>query len=196
MKQPKVFSRQQLITAALDIIRESGRGALTARSLAKKIGCSTMPIYSNMKSIGELEEEVREQVRLLLKDHQRKEYTPEPLLNLAFGYITFARDEGQLFRFLYQESEGGVAPKLTDFRSRFFQDFGPESPEGKALLEMDPDAQENLILNTWIFTHGLAMLVNSGTYLPEDEEILSRLRAAGEAFYLQELRSNASSREA
>jgi AcrR family transcriptional regulator len=193
MKQPKVFSREQLINAAIDLIREKGHQALTARALAKQIGSSTMPIYSTMKSIPELEKELRPRVRSLLRSHQQKPYTDQALLNLAFGYITFARDEPRLFQFLYQHGQHGTAgqpePDISDFRSRFLEEFGADSSEARALAAMDPDAQENLIHHTWIFTHGLAMLLNSGSYHAGDEEILRRLRIAGEAFYLQDLRS-------
>ena len=38
---PKVrFTREEIIRAALDIIRESGPEALTARSLAARLDCS------------------------------------------------------------------------------------------------------------------------------------------------------------
>jgi hypothetical protein len=54
---------------------------------------------------------------------------------------------------------------------------------------MEASGLEALIRHSWIFTHGLAMLVNSGQLgnCP-DETILRLLRNAGEAFYLQAVR--------
>ena len=54
---------------------------------------------------------------------------------------------------------------------------------------MDGSGLEALVEHSWIFTHGLAMLVSSGSRgnIP-DETILRLLRNSGEAFYLQAFR--------
>ena len=47
---PKVrFTREEIIRAALDITRESGPEALTARSLAARLDCSAKPIFGQIK---------------------------------------------------------------------------------------------------------------------------------------------------
>ena len=45
---PKVkVSKEDINTAAVEMVRESGAEALNARALAAKLGCSTQPIFSN-----------------------------------------------------------------------------------------------------------------------------------------------------
>ncbi len=69
-------------------------------------------------------------------------------------------------------------------KDSFIMDFGADSEAGRALLELKSSEQEILIQYTWIFTHGLAMLVNSGTFgTCSDEVILRYLKNAGKAFY-------------
>ena len=38
-------SREQIIDAAVAVLRDDGFSAINARSVAKKLGCSTQPIY-------------------------------------------------------------------------------------------------------------------------------------------------------
>ncbi len=185
MNQPSVYSREQIIDAAVELIREAGWSKVTTRAIAKKLGSSTMPIYSHVRSVEELEKEVRLKARELLKAYQREKHTEHVLLNLAFGYVVFARDEKNLFRFLYLESPDRLDLENGEgMRESFLTEFGEDSEEGKALKEMKSSGQEAVIQYTWIFTHGLAMLVNAGTFgSNSNQSIKSFLMNAGEAFY-------------
>ena len=52
---PKVkVSKEQIVSAALDLIRHQGYDALNARSIAAALGCSTQPIFSNFTTMEEL----------------------------------------------------------------------------------------------------------------------------------------------
>ena len=186
MKQPSVYTRENIIDAAVELIRKQGWAQVTTRKIARQMGASTMPIYSHVKSVDELEHEIRARVRSMLKDFQLRSYTDQPLLNLAFGYVVFARDEKQLFRFLYLDRPDLIeSGNLTGIKDSFFEQFGQDSPVGAALSAMEASGEEAMIQNTWIFTHGLAMLVNSGSLGScPDNTILGYLRGAGEAFYL------------
>ena len=186
MKQPSVYTRENIIDAAIALIREQGWAQVTTRRIARRMGSSTMPIYSHVKSVDELEHEIRARVRSMLKEFQLRSYTDQPLLNLAFGYVAFARDEKQLFRFLYLDSPDVLeSGNLSGMKESFLEQFGKDSPVGAALSAMEEAGQEAMIQNTWIFTHGLAMLVNSGSLGScPDNTILGYLQGAGEAFYL------------
>ncbi len=186
MIQPSVYSYDQIIDTAFELLRKEGWSGVSARAIAKNLGSSTMPIYSHVRSIEELGKELHKKAHDLLKEFQQRQYTEHPLLNLAFGYVVFARDEKKLFRFLYLERlEKFNTEDKSGMKESFLMDFGEDSAEGKALLEMQESGQETLIQYTWIFTHGLAMLVNSGsTVLNSDKAIIRFLQGAGEAFYL------------
>ena len=186
MKQPSVYSYPQIIEAAFQLLREQGWSGVSTRAIAKKLGSSTMPIYSHVRSVEELEKELRIKAHDLLKKFQQRQYTEHALLNLAFGYVVFARDEKQLFRFLYLDKPEKLDTEdMSGMKNTFLADFGKDSTEGRALLEMQESGQEALVQYTWIFTHGLAMLINSGAAgSSSDKAILRFLMHAGEAFYL------------
>lgn len=159
---------------------------VTTRAIANKIGCSTMPIYSHVNSVDELEKALLQKARELLKEFQQHRYTEHVLLNLAFGYVVFARNEKNLFRFLYMEKPDQVdLEDVAGMKDNFYREFSENSEEVKAFWELKSSGQEALVQYTWIFTHGLAMLVNSGALGSySDEKILKLLMNAGEAFYL------------
>lgn len=186
MIQPSVYSRKQIVEAAFELIREKGWSAVSTRAIAKKIGSSTMPIYSHTKSVEELEKDLRLKARALLKEFQQRSYTEHTLLNLAFGYVVFARDEKWLFRFLYLEKPESLdLESETGVKESFLSEFGEDSTEGRALADLKTSGQDALVGYTWIFTHGLAMLVNADALgVSSDQVILRYLMNAGEAFYL------------
>lgn len=56
---PKVrTTRDEIVEEAFRLVREEGVEALNARSLAKRMGISTQPIFSNFHNMAQLKEEV------------------------------------------------------------------------------------------------------------------------------------------
>ena len=56
---PKVkFTREEIIDAAIELVRESGIEMLTSRELGKKMGVSARPIFTAFENMGELKNEV------------------------------------------------------------------------------------------------------------------------------------------
>ena len=62
-------TRDDVVNAALDVLRESGFSAVNARSVAQKLGCSTQPIYRVFGSMDELKTEMASRA---VKDHTRR----------------------------------------------------------------------------------------------------------------------------
>jgi hypothetical protein len=150
------------------------------------MGCSTMPVYSRLHSFGELKEELRKAAECMMQKFQMREYTDNPLLNVAMGYVAFARDERQLFRLLYVDFPRSVGsggfPEMSGA-------YGPDSQasveQQQAMEEIPVSVRDSLVRNTWIYTHGLAVMVNAGMLgACDDAMIRSYLEEAGQAFYL------------
>ena len=52
---PKVkIDKDDIVKAAVEVVRECGIDALNARAVAQKLSCSTQPIFSNYASMNEL----------------------------------------------------------------------------------------------------------------------------------------------
>jgi AcrR family transcriptional regulator len=185
MTQKAFFTREAIVEAAFTLTREKGWAGVTARNIARKLGSSTMPIYSSMKSMDEIEVEVKERAEALMLEYQKREYTENSALNMAVGYVTFARDERNLFRFLFVDKptepvrrgdgSGGSVLKF----DQLLAGARPARLIDQALTAME----DPRILKSWIFTHGLASLVSGGVLDLPDERIRSLLMESGEAFF-------------
>ena len=54
MPAVKKVTREKIVDAAVRVLQEDGYSAVNARSVAKKLGCSTQPIYSEFQNMEEL----------------------------------------------------------------------------------------------------------------------------------------------
>ena len=52
------ISRDMIIEAAYEIVRESGEENMNARNIAEKLGCSTQPVLYAFKTMDEIRENV------------------------------------------------------------------------------------------------------------------------------------------
>ena len=52
---PKVkITREDIVNAGYALARECGTDAVNARSVAKKLGCSTQPVFSNFAAMARM----------------------------------------------------------------------------------------------------------------------------------------------
>ena len=54
MARKKTITHDQILNAAYDLVVEQGFKSFTARNIAKKMNCSTQPIYLEFKNMAEL----------------------------------------------------------------------------------------------------------------------------------------------
>ena len=107
MPAAKKVSKDDIIDAAIDVLRDDGFSAINARSVAKKLGCSTQPIYFSFKNMDELKAALTQRaielhtqrVRDSLRAHEGNDSS------YGMGFVKFAAEEKQLFRWLYLEGE-------------------------------------------------------------------------------------------
>ncbi len=164
-----VSSRDQVLRGALDLLRKRGPDALTARTLAHKLECSTQPIYSAFSGMKDLERALLREVRRYYREYLARDHGGStPFENIGLGYLRFAREEARLFNWLL-----GSGRLKVDFDA---QTHSPEVRLGLDRMAEDPslvglaaEQIERLQRNLWIYTHGLAVLLSSGM-LRADEE--------------------------
>ena len=99
MPAVRKVSKEQIIDAAVEVLRDDGFSAINARSVAKKLGCSTQPIYFSFKNMDELH---TQRVRDSLRAHEGSD---SRYSSYGMGFVKFAAEEKQLFRWLYLEGE-------------------------------------------------------------------------------------------
>ncbi|QGQ94218.1 TetR/AcrR family transcriptional regulator [Paenibacillus psychroresistens] len=97
------ITKEKVLEAAFEIVRAHGLEALTARSIAQKLKCSTQPIYSVYGNMVELKDDVYDKA-VSFANARMSEYEDEKnvlALNNAIGCLYFAKNEKQLFKTVY-----------------------------------------------------------------------------------------------
>ncbi|MBN2351969.1 MAG: hypothetical protein JXD23_05315 [Spirochaetales bacterium] len=118
----------------------------------------------------------------LIRECQTRPYTENKLLNLAVGFVVFAREEPRLYRFLHVERPI-PRPEEDAGMSRFEEAYSKYGELIRELRSIPEGIQNPLILKTWIFTQGLAAAVSSGRLEFSEKKIVALLEEAGGAFY-------------
>ncbi len=159
MPAVRKVSKEQIIDAAVDVLRDDGFSAINARSVAKKLGCYTQPIYFSFRNMEELKAALTERaiqmhtqrVRDSLRIHEGND---SRYSSYGMGFVKFAAEEKQLFRWLYLEGEQ-LGPYQNDVLtseviSVITEEFGYEE-----------DVARRFHQDMVYFTYGLAILANT-----------------------------------
>ena len=156
---PKIkVSKEDIVNTTLDIIRSHGEGAINARTIAARLGCSTQPIFSNFAKMEELKEatviaayELYES--FISREIERGKYPPYKSFGMA--YIRFAREEKELFKLLFMCDRGGKPIVPT-------HDFNASVEMIAQANGIKRELAELMHLEMWTFVHGIcSMLVTS-----------------------------------
>ena len=152
-------SREQIIDAAVAILRDDGFSAINARSVAKKLGCSTQPIYFSFQSMDELkaalsERAIRMHTRRVRDSLRAHEGNDSRYSSYGMGFVRFAAEEKQLFRWLYLESHQ-LGPYqndvlLPEIIAVIVEEFGYSEEVARRFHQ-----------DMTYFTYGLAILANT-----------------------------------
>lgn len=165
------FTRAEMIKAALDLVREEGISALTARALAKKLGCSAKPIFGLFQNMQEVQQEVLSAANdlyqsYLQEDMESGSYPPYKASGMA--YIRFAREEKELFRLLFMRDRSDEKTEENK------QEIAPLIQLIAKNTGLDEEKAYLFHLEMWIYVHGIATMIAT-SYLNWDMELVERL---------------------
>lgn len=173
MARKKTITKQQILNARYDVVRTEGFGGFTARNIAKKMKCSTQPIYLEFKNMDDLKNELFEKIKGYLKTEiYSHEHTGDPLLDACLNYIYFADTEKVLFRALYIENHLGIE-KMHKISLDFAMKLMNEKEETKNLSDAD---KFQVFTKVWIVAQGIASLLSSGLLPMDSEQVETSLR--------------------
>jgi len=192
MAPKKKFELEQIIEAAFKVLKRDGFAAITARSIAAELGSSTTPIYWALESMDKVEDALRAKTMELMAEYQAKKYTDNVFINLAVGYVEFARREPNLFRFLAIERQKPLDLKEEGvFEEALTRQLGFKPPIKSSFGEIDQESMDELTLMSFIFNYGLAVAVSTNMLkFDTEEEIKDLVTRAGGAFYMQQMSQN------
>lgn len=168
--KPK-FTKEEMICAAKELVREKGLSALTARELAERLGSSPRPIFTVFRNMKELQDAVSDSVMEEFNARLRRAaaYTPA-FKEVGMQMIRFASEEPNLFNMLYtkdgrHESFDGVFTHLGEMKELCIK-----------LVMRDYDLNEHdatlLFNNSWLHCYGISALLAAGVATFTEDDIL------------------------
>jgi hypothetical protein len=168
----KRFSTANIIESAFNVIRKQGWGKCTARAIAQDLGASTMPIYSALKSMKNLEDEIAKRASDMLLTYQTKKWSGFGFLDMGVGYVMFAQEEKELFRMMYYKEPGRDDDKERQKKYRgYVFDVLMDRLEHEEIMEgLSTETRKEVLNKMWVFSHGLAVLINNSVIDPMTEQ--------------------------
>jgi AcrR family transcriptional regulator len=169
---PKVkVTRENIINAAVEIVRQQGDQAINARALADVLHCSTQPIFSNFANMGQLRIAVAERAEAVCNDYIAREIASEkyPAYKASgMAYIRFAKEEKELFKFLYmRDRTGETIPETAE-------SFEQMADMVQANTGLSAEQTRLFHLEMWVVVHGIATMFATG-FLDLDWNLVSRM---------------------
>lgn len=169
MPQKPKITCEEILGAALGLVRSEGIDALNARALAARLHTSTQPVFSHFANMKELEAatyaEAKSFYNARIAAAMRQDARPYRASGMA--YISFAREEPRLFRWLFMRDRSGEPDRESaDFEhaAAFLQDRLGLSREDALLFHAE----------MWVVVHGIATMLAT-SYLDWNEETVSRI---------------------
>ncbi len=169
---PKVkITKEEIIDAAIAIVRETGASAVNARTVATRLACSTQPVFSNFASMDALRLAAIEKAETLCRAYIDREvesgaYPPYKASGMA--YIRFAKEEKELFKLLYMrdrtEETIPLGSDLTNEMESIVQNNTGLDSMGAKLFHLE----------MWAYVHGIAAMFATG-YLDLEWALVSRM---------------------
>lgn len=165
------FTRDTIIKAALDLTRESGIAAVTARGLGAKLGSSAKPVFGLFQNMEEVQQEVLKAANCLYQSYLQEDMsngTYPPYKASGMAYIRFAKEEKELFKLLFM-------------RDRSQEKIEETKEEIRPLIELIQKnaglSEEDAYLfhlEMWLYVHGIATMIAT-SYLDWDMEFVSNV---------------------
>ena len=165
-------SKEDILNACISLVRKNGEDAFKAREIAKELGCSTQPIFSNFKSMEELRYEVLMYAAKVFRSYQESiiksgEYPAYKASGM--GYIRFAKEERELYKLLFMRDR-----RDEEFENPVDQDFDNAVLTVMERTGLSRDEAMLFHLEMWVFVHGIAAILAT-SFLELDNDTVSRM---------------------
>ena len=172
---PKIItSKEMIIEAGYNIVDEEGIGQVNCREIAKRLGCSTQPVFSRFPNMDELKEEVfkyacdklQKSIADGLESSKENSFLETSVTVLA----DFARDHKNLYKLIY----------LSDFRSeKSFLEEGEKYLTNRLIIKelidiynIDPERVEGIFERSSLLIHGICTVIATTTMDYSNEQVV------------------------
>ena len=161
---------EEILRAAVEVIRQQGYEHVNARTVSARLHCSTQPVMYRFPTIDSLK-----RAAYARADRLHGEYLMEippgqdPILGIGLNYIRFAMEEPRLFRFLFQSGYAEEHNLLEMVDSEGLVPILAAMREGAGL---SMQKTRNVFITVALFAHGYASIL-ANNHLEFDEKMIA-----------------------
>ncbi len=169
-------TKDMIVDAAVEVVRQKGFENVNARMVAGQLHCSTQPVMYHFATIDSLKRAAYAEA-----DRMHTEYLmnipaeQDPILGIGLNYIRFAVKEPQLFRFLFQSgyAEESSLPDMIDS-----EELEPVMTAMQKGAGLDMKKTKEVFLTVALFAHGYASIIANNALEYDEVRIAEHLERA------------------
>ena len=163
------FTREEMVAAAVQVVRKNGAASLTAKSLAGELGTSTQPVFTCFGTMDTAKAEVYAAAGRLFDDYLA-EGMKEEVSFFGFGmqYIRFVQEEPELYRLLFLMRPDDLGSGAFATMRHMQEIVRPSLVETYHISEQEAD---RYFRDLWLVVHSLSTLIVTGECSYSDREI-------------------------
>ena len=161
------FTREEMVEAALRVVRAKGIDGLTAKTLADELGTSTQPVFTAFGSMDAVRREVyAAAVRVYDGSTNTGLKEKIPFFGVGMQYVRFAREEPELYRllFLTRTQEYSAIKSMEHLRELV-------RPTLVKIYHITAAEADIYFRDLWFVVHSLSTLIVTGDCSYSDGEI-------------------------
>ena len=154
MPAKKQVTRDMILTAALQLLKEQGYAAVNIRQLAGALGCSTQPVYLSFAGMDELRAALTPLAAAEFAAYMKSRSADGVIRLYDSSYPRFAREPPQLFCFLFMRPNAFAEMKQT-----LLPMIEGAIAELMRTYHIDHAAADTLHDQLWMHAHGIAAMI-------------------------------------
>ena len=163
------FTKEEMAEAALRVVRAKGIDGLTAKTMADELGTSTQPIFTAFGSMDAVRQAVYAAAVRIYDGYTSAGLKERiPFFGVGMQYIRFAREEPELYRFLFltraQDQECSAMKTMEHLRELV-------RPTLVNIYHITAEEADVYFRNLWFVVHSLSTLIVTGDCPYSDQEI-------------------------
>lgn len=163
-----------ILTEAFQIARTEGADKITARSISKRLQCSTQPVLYYFSTVEDIKAAVYEQAdeyHTAFLMNTAHDYG-NPMLSIGMNYIRFAVEEPHLFHLLFQ-SDGLRGSSFADLNSA--EELTPILQILQQAVSVTEEGAKEIFTTLFVFVHGYASLFANNTMEYDEKNLITSL---------------------
>ena len=163
------FTKEEMVAAAMRVVRAKGIDGLTAKTMADELGTSTQPVFTAFGSMDAVRQEVYAAAVSVCGSfmdaglHERI-----PFFGVGMQYIRFAREEPELYRLLFltrMQDREYSAMRVMEYLRELVR------PTLVNIYHITAEEADIYFRDLWFVVHSLSTLIVTGDCPYSDREI-------------------------